>query len=124
VLAPLDDEAVVLALAMVPDEMLLALIAVIAVPSPLNEEAVITLDPKLPEASRSTIVLALFDVLPVVRALSIVPELIFEALICANCIAPVPDTLVNAPVVPLNVVALAVVKTAVSGVESTNCYVI
>jgi len=72
---------------MVPDEMLLALIAVIAVPSPLNEEAVMTLDPKFPEASRSTIVLALFDVLPVVRALAMVPLVMFEALMSVKATA-------------------------------------
>jgi hypothetical protein len=75
--APLAEAAVVRALATVPDDRLEALIAVIAVPSPLNEAALITLEPKLPEASRRTIVLALFDVLPVVRALDMVPLVMF-----------------------------------------------
>jgi hypothetical protein len=44
----------------------------------------------------------------VVRALSIVPEEILEALILVKA-TPLPETFVKAPVVPLNVVALDVV---------------
>jgi hypothetical protein len=102
--APLAEAAVVRALATVPDDRLEALIAVIAVPSPLNEEALITLEPKFPEASRRTIVLALFDVLPVVRALDIVPLVMFEALMSVR-LAALPEILVNDPVVPVTTLA-------------------
>jgi hypothetical protein len=88
---------------MVPDEMLLALMALMPEPSPLNKEALITLDPKLPEASRRTIVLALFAVLPVVRALSKVPEVTLEALIAVRATA-LPVILVKLPLVALTVV--------------------
>ena len=114
--APLAEAAVVLALAMVPDEMLLALIAESVAPLPLNV-AVTILAPKLPSASRRTIVLALLAVLPVVRALSSVPEVTLEALIAVKA-TPLPDTLVNAPVVPLKVVALDVVAVMVLAVKS------
>ena len=93
---------------MVPDEMLLALIEVMVVPAPIKFDAVMLPASKAPLASRSTIVLALLDVLPVVRALAIVPLVMFEALIAVRA-TPLPDTLVKLPVVPLNVVALDVV---------------
>ncbi len=64
------------ALSIVPDEMLEALIADKVAPLPLNV-AVTILAPKLPLESRTTIVLALFEVLAVVLALAIVPELMF-----------------------------------------------
>jgi hypothetical protein len=84
--------------------MLEALMADRVAPLPLNV-AVMTLAPKLPSASRRTIVLALLAVLPVVRALAIVPLEIFDAFMAVKA-TPLPDTLVNEPVVPLNVVAL------------------
>jgi hypothetical protein len=120
--APLAEDAVVRALATVPDEMLEALIAVIAVPSPLNEEAVITLEPKLPEASRKTKVLALLAVLPVVRALSKVPEVTLEALIAVKAMA-LPVMFVKLPLVALTVVA-AIVLTAKSPLASRNTIVL
>jgi hypothetical protein len=113
--APLAEAAVVLALAMVPDEMLLALIALMPEPSPLNKEAVITLEPKLPEASRRTMVLALLDVLPVVRALDMVPLVMFEALMSVRP-AALAVMLVKLPVVALTVVALTVVALTVVAV--------
>jgi hypothetical protein len=94
--------------------MLEALMADNVAPLPLNV-AVIMFAPKLPSASLRTIVLALLAVLPVVRALSKVPEVTLEALIAVKA-TPLPETLVNAPVVPLKVVALdvvAVIKFAV-----------
>ena len=103
--APLADAAVVLALAIVPDEILLALIALIPEPSPLNEEAVMTLEPKLPEASLRTKVLALLDVLPVVRAFDMVPLVMFEALMSVKP-AAFAVILVKLPVVALTVVAV------------------
>jgi hypothetical protein len=114
--APLAEAAEVRALSIVPDEMLEALIALIAEPSPLKAPETV-LAPKLPEASRRTIVLALFAVLPVVLALSKVPLDMFEALIAVRA-TPLPDTLVNAPVVPLKVVALDVVAVMVLAVKS------
>jgi len=103
----LAEAAVVLALAIVPDEMFEALIADKVAPLPLNV-AVIIFAPKLPLESRATIVEALFASEAVVLALAIVPELIFDALIAVSA-TPLPDTLVNEPVVPLKVVALDVV---------------
>ena len=103
--APLAEAAVVRAFAMVPLEMLEALIAFMPDPSPLNKDAVITLEPKFPEASRSTSVLALFDVLPVVRAFEMVPLVMFEALISVKD-APLPEILVNDPVVAVTLVEL------------------
>ena len=88
---------------MVPLEILEALIAVIAVPSPLNDAAEITLEPKLPLASRKTSVLALLDVLPVVRAFEIVPLVMLEALMSVRLEA-LPVILVKLPVVALTVV--------------------
>jgi hypothetical protein len=87
--------------------MLEALIAESVAPLPLNV-AVIMLAPKLPFASRTTIVDALFASEAVVRALAIVPLEILDALIAVSA-TPLPDTLVNEPVVPLKVVALDVV---------------
>jgi len=112
----LAEAAVVLALAMVPEEMLEALIAESVAPLPLNV-AVIVFAPKLPLASLATIVEALFASEAVVLALAIVPELIFEALIAVKA-TPLPDTLVNDPVVPLKVVALDVVAVMVLAVKS------
>jgi hypothetical protein len=102
--APFDALAVVLAFAMVPDEMLEALIADSVAPLPLNV-AVIMFAPKLPSASRRTIVLALFAVLPVVRALDIVPLVMFEALMSVRP-AALAVMLVKLPVVALTVVAV------------------
>jgi hypothetical protein len=92
---------------MVPEEMLEALIAEIEAPLPLNV-AVTILAPKEPLASRDTMVDAPLASEAVVLALAIVPLEIFEALIAVNA-TPLPETLVNAPVVPLKVVALDVV---------------
>jgi hypothetical protein len=103
----LAEAAVVLALAIVPDEIFEALIAESVAPLPLNV-AVIMFALKLPLASRATIVDAPFASEAVVLALAIVPELIFEALIAVSA-TPLPETLVNEPVVPLKVVALDVV---------------
>jgi hypothetical protein len=114
--APLAEAAVVRALSIVPLEMFEALIAESVAPLPLNV-AVTIFAPKLPFASRRTIVLALLAVLPVVRALSSVPEVTLEALIAVKA-TPLPDTLVNAPVVPLKVVALDVVAVMVLAVKS------
>jgi hypothetical protein len=124
--APLAEAAVVLALAMVPDEMLEALIADKVAPLPLNV-AVTIFAPKLPSASLRTIVFALLAVLPVVRALAIVPLVMFEALIAVRA-TPLPDTLVNEPVVPLKVVAFDVVAVmtlpAKDPLESRNTIVL
>jgi hypothetical protein len=114
--APLAEAAEVRALAIVPLEMFEALIADKVAPLPLNV-AVTIFAPKLPSASRRTIVLALLAVLPVVRALSKVPEVTLEALIAVKA-TPLPETLVNAPVVPLKVVALDVVAVMVLAVKS------
>jgi hypothetical protein len=92
---------------MVPEEMLEALIAEIEAPVPLNV-AVTILAPKEPLASRDTMVDAPLASDAVVLALAIVPLEIFDALIAVSA-TPLPDTLVNAPVVPLKVVALDVV---------------
>jgi hypothetical protein len=114
--APLADAAVVRAFAMVPDEMFEALIALIPEPSPLNKDAVITLEPKFPEASRNTKVDALLAVLPVVRALSNVPELMFEALMLVT-VAALPEILVNDPVVAVTLVELTSVAVIVLAVN-------
>jgi hypothetical protein len=92
-----------------------ALIADSVAPLPLKV-AVIVFAPKLPEASLRTKVFALFAVFPVVRALAIMPEAMFEALI-EDIPEPLPDTFVNAPVVPLKVVALDVVAVMVLAVN-------
>jgi hypothetical protein len=108
--APLAVAAVVLALATVPEDRLEALILVNAEPSPLNA-AEIMFAPKLPLLSRRTIVLALLDVLADVRALSMVPLEILEALI--ELIAePLPVNKVDAVILA----AFRVVKAPVLGV--------
>jgi hypothetical protein len=103
--APLEEEAVVLALATVPDEMLEALIAVRATPLPdtlvkVPVVPVITLPAKDPFESLKTIVEAPLESEPVVRALAIVPLEILEALIAVRA-TPFPEILVNVPVVPV-----------------------
>jgi hypothetical protein len=115
VAAPLAEAAVVRALAIVPDEILEALIALIAEPSPLKAPEIV-LAPKLPVASRKTIVLALLAVLPVVRALSIVPLVIFEALMLVT-VAALPEMLVNEPVVAVTLVELTSVAIIVLAVN-------
>jgi hypothetical protein len=124
--APLELDAVVRAFAMVPEEMLEALIADSVAPLPLNV-AVTIFAPKLPLASLATIVEALFASEAVVLALASVPELIFDALIAVRA-TPLPDTLVNEPVVPLKVVALDVVAVmtlpAKDPLESRNTIVL
>jgi hypothetical protein len=84
--APLAVAAVVRALAIVPEEMLEALIAVRATPLPDTEVnvpvvPVITLPAKLPFASLATIVLAPLAEAAVVRAFATVPVVTFEPLI-------------------------------------------
>ena len=101
---------------MVPLEMFEALIAESVAPLPLNV-AVIILAPKLPLASLATIVDALFASEAVVRALAKVPDVTLEALIAVKA-TPLPDTLVNAPVVPLKVVAFDVVAVIVLAAKS------
>jgi hypothetical protein len=105
VLAPLASEAVVLALAIVPLDMLEALIAVKATPFPdtaVNEPvaALTTLAAKEPFASRAIIVLAPLADAAVVLALAMVPLVMFDALIAVRD-TPLPDILVNVPVVPV-----------------------
>lgn len=112
--APFEDEAVVLALAIVPAVIASALSEVRDVPLPLKDVPVIAAAAKLPEASRKTSVLAPLDADPVVLALAIVPEEIASALIevrdapeplkvVAVIIAPAKlpeasrDTMVDAP---------------------------
>ena len=114
-LAPLDELAVVLALAMVPLEMLEALMEVKDAPLPLNV-AVTIFAPKLPSASRATIVLALFAVLAVVLALARVPLDIFDALMAVKAM-PLPDTEVNDPVVAVTLVELTSVAVMVLAVN-------
>ena len=93
---------------MVPLEIFDALIEVMVVPAPIKFAAVMLPAPKAPLASRTTSVDALFASEAVVLALAIVPLEILDALIAVKA-TPLPDTLVNAPVVPLKVVALDVV---------------
>jgi hypothetical protein len=78
--APLAEAAVVRALAIVPDEMLEALIEVMVVPAPIKFAAVTFPAENAPLASRVTMVEAPFASEAVVRALDIVPLVIFEAL--------------------------------------------
>jgi hypothetical protein len=78
--APLAEAAVVLALSKVPEEILEALMAVRATPLPETDSAVIAPALKDPPASRKIIVAAPLAEAAVVLALSIVPELMFEAL--------------------------------------------
>jgi hypothetical protein len=113
--APLAEAAVVRELSIVPLEMFEALIADKVAPLPLNV-AVTIFAPKLPSASRRTIVLALLAVLPVVRALSKVPEVTLEALIAVKA-TPLPDTLVNEPVVAVTLVELTSVAVIVLAVN-------
>jgi hypothetical protein len=81
VLAPLDELAVVRALATVPVDIAVPFKAVIKDPSPVNVVAVILAAAKLPEASRATIVEAPFVAAAVVLALANVPDVIFDALV-------------------------------------------
>jgi hypothetical protein len=113
--APLAEAAEVRALSIVPDEMLEALIALIAEPSPLKAPETV-LAPKLPVASRKTIVLALLAVLPVVRPLSKVPEVTLEALMLVT-VAALPEMLVNEPVVAVTLVELTSVAVIVLAVN-------
>jgi hypothetical protein len=69
-------------------------------PEPLNVVAVITLPAKDPAALRETIVLAPLASEAVVLALAIVPLVMFDALIAVRD-TPLPDILVNVPVVPV-----------------------
>jgi hypothetical protein len=64
--APLAEVALVLALSIVPEEMLEALIAVKAEPLPEKEEAVIWPAANSPDAPRNTIVAAPLEELAVV----------------------------------------------------------
>jgi hypothetical protein len=105
VLAPLASEAVVLALATVPVDTFDPLRAVSAEPLPdteVNEPlvAVTALAANEPLASLATIVEAPLAEAAVVRAFAIVPLVIFEALIAVRD-TPLPDILVNVPVVPV-----------------------
>jgi hypothetical protein len=102
--ALLAESAVVRALAMVPEEMFEALIALMPEPSPIKFEAVTLPAVNAPLASRKTKVDALLAELPVVKALLIVPLVMFEALILVT-VAPLPDMLVNVPVVADTLVA-------------------
>jgi hypothetical protein len=79
--APFADAAVVLALSIVPLDMLEALIAVRAAPLPEIEVEVIAPALNSPEAPLETIVFAPLDEEAVVRALSIVPLDMLDALI-------------------------------------------
>jgi hypothetical protein len=94
--APLAEAAEVLALSMVPLEILLALIAVRAEPLPEKDVPVIAPAANSPEAPRRTIVEAPLAELAVVLAFAIVPEAILEALI-ADKATPFPETEVNVP---------------------------
>jgi hypothetical protein len=98
--APLEEAAVVRALSIVPDEMFEALIPLIAAPLPVNEAAFIAPASNSPLAPRKTIVEAPLAVAAVVLAFAIVPEEILEALISVST-APLPETLVNDPVIPV-----------------------
>ena len=79
--APLAEEAVVRAFAIVPEEILEALMAEIAEPLPVNKEPVIDPAANSPDAPRNTIVEAPLEDEAVVRAFAIVPEEMLEALI-------------------------------------------
>ena len=98
--APLAVAAVVRALAIVPLDMLEALILVRLAPFPEIVVAVITFAVKEPLASRDTMVDAPLASDAVVLAFAIVPLDMFEALIAVNA-TPLPDTEVNVPVVPV-----------------------
>jgi len=88
--APLADAPVVRALATVPVVTFEPLIALIAAPSPVNETPVIAPAANSPDVPRSTIVEAPLAVAAVVRALSIVPLDMLEALISVR-LAPLPE---------------------------------
>jgi len=77
--APLEDDAVVLAFATVPDEILEPFSAVKAEPSPENDVPVIAPAAKAPEASLETIVDAPFDDDALVLAFAKVPDVICDA---------------------------------------------
>jgi hypothetical protein len=89
--APLALAAVVRAFDIVPDEMLEALIAVSATPLPDMDVVVTAFAVKFPEESRATIVEAPLADAAVVLVLSIVPLVMFEALILVK-LAPLPTT--------------------------------
>jgi hypothetical protein len=72
-----------------------------------KEPPVTTLPAKDPFESLRTIVLAPFELDAVVRALTKVPEVTFEALIAVRA-TPLPDTDVKVPVAALTVVAVKV----------------
>jgi hypothetical protein len=91
--APFADAAVVLALSIVPLDMLEALIAVKAAPLPVNEAPVIAPAENSPDVPRSTIVEAPLAVAAVVRALAIVPLAMLDALILVR-LAPLPEIVV------------------------------
>jgi hypothetical protein len=94
--APLEDAAVVLALSIVPDEMFEALMPLIAAPLPEKDSPVIAPAANSPLAPRRTIVAPTLLELAVVLALSIVPEVMLEALIDVSA-TPLPETVVNEP---------------------------
>jgi hypothetical protein len=98
--APLEDAAVVRALSIVPDETFEALIPLIAAPLPVKEAAFIAPASNSPLAPRRTIVAPTLLELAVVLALSIVPEVMFEALIAVKA-TPLPETAVNEPDAPV-----------------------
>jgi hypothetical protein len=98
--APLAELPVVNALLIVPLVMLEALMLVAEAAFPEIEFAVITLALNDPLPSRKTSVSAVAVVVPVVLAFAIVPEAILDALIPVRA-APLPDTEVNVPVVPV-----------------------
>jgi hypothetical protein len=95
--APLDEEAVVLALSIVPADILEAFNAVILPPAPDKVINVPTLAEKLPFVSLATIVEAPFEAVAVVLAFGIVPALITLALIAVTfrftAAVPLKDTL-------------------------------
>jgi hypothetical protein len=97
--APLDEAAVVRALSIVPELTFEALMPLIAAPLPVNEAAFIAPASNSPLAPRRTIVAPTLLELAVVLALSIVPEVMLEALIAVKAI-PLPETAVNEPDVP------------------------
>jgi hypothetical protein len=82
--APLAEAAVVLAFAMVPEEIEEALIAVMEAPLPEKDVPVIAPAANDPDASRRTIVEAPLAVAAVVLAFAIVPEAMLEALIAVK----------------------------------------
>jgi hypothetical protein len=82
-----------------------ALIEVMVVPAPIKFAAVTLPAAKAPLASRTTMVEALFASEAVVRALDIVPLVMFEALMSVRLTA-LPVMFVKLPVVALTVVAV------------------